>query len=700
MSDTERLLGGPKPRRGQGSGGTSVTTMLIMGALGTVAVAFFIAFVVVIPKTQNCGSQVISVDDTCVDWAIAGAGTAGLAAARHLAQSEGSPSVLVVESGADLYNVDDRIRKTKTVLDVLGYPYQYPGELHWQYRMPEDPNTGNQENLVSQGRTVGGSSSINNGVVVKGTKEYWTQSVSAYVNNAAAWTGDNVYDRMKAFENFTNFGLWTPDASHGDGTLPTQTWKATIRPTQPSADNTYVANLFGTALGIPVVDDYNAADANLCAFKYLALQQNPDTADFDRTSSQTAFLFESTYPNNNLELRVNSTVESLIFDDGATPPRAVGFRYYDTAQQKVRNVYTRKGVFMNMQLNNAPMLQRAGIGPAALLAAKGIKPRLVNENVGRNWKVHTAVWFLTFLSPNVTGTTTETPNTGFPTNGAGEGFFVDDDSVAGTPNRRSYEAIALNFPGAFVIEIFHLRPKASGVINIVNQNPQFPAIYDGRVFSEADDLLSTRTLLRRIITNVEAADPNVICVSIDPITLASDSLLDEWIKTTMNRGQYHNGATTRMGTSVANSVVGGDCRVHGIDGLFVGDLSILPELPDGNTATPAVLVGDTCARFALGELDLTPAVRRNPVSVHRSSPKHYTGRGKRTRVARMTDEEMHATLTQFMDTVHNTLPKEMASDIVKPIINNNVIWSQLTGTTTTGIPTAPPIPVNPSARRV
>ena len=205
-SDATPLLASQKSR---GFSNTTTGLIIAVSVVGAVCILGWVLFGVFIPKVQDCGGLSISAEDTCVDWVIGGGGTSGLSAARRLASADGYPSVVVLEAGADLYATDDNIRLTRDVLTVLSYKDKYPEQYHFSWLMPLDPNTANQVNELLQGKVLGGGSSVNNGVTVKGTYGYWNNSVSAAVNHADAWSGPRVYERYKELENFTNWNLFT-----------------------------------------------------------------------------------------------------------------------------------------------------------------------------------------------------------------------------------------------------------------------------------------------------------------------------------------------------------------------------------------------------------------------------------------------------------------------------------------------------------
>jgi choline dehydrogenase len=583
--------------------------MALLIFLGVLAALGMLGYLVHRETTEecmkDCGSVSIPCSTDCVDFIIVGAGAAGCAAARRLSD-DGTYSVLVLEAGEDNYD-DAAINDPDNALFEL--TANYFTKYFWQMETIPQTSVGDRIFKYTNGRILGGGTSVNGLQVTRGTAAYWDE-IDDMLGNPGTYSAANMFLTFKDLENFSSSGHWFPGPTRGDGTLTSQTWAVVARPVNESDDSAYLISTMSAGYGIPEIDDYNDPDTPLGPFRYWQLQERwDDTPDFRRETSQKAFLGPTvmdplTYlgvGTRQLRVRVRSQVLGLIWDpsDGT---HCVGARYVDNNNPDnqvgtVRAAYARHTVIMSANLFDAMYLQLEGIGPAATLAAAGVAPRVINERVGRNCTNHVGVGFV-FLAPNVTGDNPDTlPGDLYP----GGGAFTEDPSQFGTPGRRGMQHIFLTLPGIFIDFMIQTTPLSQGTLDIYDKDVLKPPRVDMGYFTNPDDLEIMRDSARQFYANMNGEDPSIVSAQLNLTEWADNTTLNEFILENMAFAHHWSGSC-RMATSSEEGVVDVRNRVYGTTGLRVCDTSIFPKIVDNNLGTPATAIGDICARLLLEDV--------------------------------------------------------------------------------------------------
>lgn len=586
------------------------------------AVLAVVVLAIVLPLTlrcttagQMCGGVPIRADQLCVDFIIAGGGTAGSAAIKRLTEDR-TQQVLVVEAGQDIIN-DPNIFLSQNLLETLNVPMDYPYAYNFARLLEDQATTGFRQENTLAGRGLGGSALINTLVAITASSDYW-DAVDAFVGSPGTFTGDAIYATNAQLEWLETYGHYAAGPDRGTAESATNQYKLASKPVvdDPTDDSHFVANLISTAYGIPNgagTQSYNNKDISLQANPFLETLEDFNTTLFNRWGPRRAFLNppvmdQTTFTGldgRQLQVLLNSTVTRLLFDP-SNPTRCIGVRYTNVEGQSVE-AFARKSVIVSMYWQSPVLLQQSGIGPATVLQEANIVPRVINENVGRQWRYHPHFEFA-FYSPNVTGAAVDPPNTG---SFQGSSIaFVNDTSPVGIAGRRAYEYISVTFPEIIAFNVWQLEPLSEGTITTNTATPTQPARMLSNQFTDSDDLLSMREFIRRMVTVFTATDPLLLFLSIDPVTLADDGLLDEWIFDNAVLSTYHHFGMNAMCTSDATGVVDSRFRVFGTTGLRVCDLSVLPIPADGNPSSPAYILGDICGRMTLEDFGSTISARK------------------------------------------------------------------------------------------
>lgn len=552
------------------------------------------------PGTFQCGAATGQDGDLCVDDIIVGGGTAGLAAARRLTDDP-TRRVLVLEAGPDYGNTEATNRVGDLFGTVGGLVYQTPYKYHNIYMGAAEPGLLNTNPNHINGRLLGGSSQINFLLQMRGTQDM-LDAFDADVGSPGTFTGAAMYQTFEDLE-YLGPNQYTNLDTRGNGGTAAQTWKIWPLPqgTNDGSDSWQLTSLFSNSLGLTTytTESYNQPGNNIGVFPYIEVLAdfNSSVSDPWRWSSRRAFMNAAVMDQTThkgvaprqLDVLLNSTVTRLL-TQGTT---VVGVEFRDSAG-RLRKAFVTHEVILSAYLNSAAILQRSGIGPAAVLASAGITPVLINENVGQNLQVQGILQLPSFWA-NMTGTGIGVGQTPSITTS----MTIDTTGVP-TPSNRAFLNFAFGFygvPQVAVLAIAQNFPVSKGYIKVNSPDPfMSPQIYTG-LLSNSSDVISYREDLRALIQDITAYDPSFLPLTLDNATLYDNTAMDAFIRANMEV-QYHYYDMTKMGTSAATSVVDARFRVHGMTGLRVCDNGVIP-LTDGNPSLPVSAIGDICGRLIL-----------------------------------------------------------------------------------------------------
>jgi choline dehydrogenase len=535
------------------------------------------------------------------DYVIVGAGAAGSLLANRLT-ADGSVSVCVLEAGPSDNHPYIHI---PAGFIKIGYNPRYT----WQFKTEPSEGTAGRQISVTQGRTLGGSSSINGFNYTRGLPldyDTWAQ------RGNIGWSYAEVLSYFKRTER--RIGPADQRYRGCEGLLPItdSDWS------HPLCD----AFIDGAvAMGIPRNPDYNAEKQAGVGYYQRWIQHGR------RISSARAFL-QPAMKRSNLEVRTNAHAVAVVFEG----KRAIGVRYSRGPGHPVENVTAQKEVILCSGAANTPkLLQISGIGPRALLDQLGVSVVHDLPGVGENCQDH----YMVRSSVRVKGVET--------LNSTARGFRLLGEIAKWTFGKPSLLAISpsvaygfwqsretlpdtdLQFcfsPGSFASGIagkldsfpgmtlgfYQLRPYSVGFVRAQSTDPFQDPIIQPNYLSDARDrqvVIDGVRLSRRLLHTPQL---KVYCDRDEapPESATSDSDLLDFAR---NNGgtSYHLTGTCRMGPSTAaDSVVDSELKVIGVLGLRVVDASIMPTIPSGNTGAATMMIAEKAADMILGRSPLTP----------------------------------------------------------------------------------------------
>lgn len=522
------------------------------------------------------------------DFIIVGSGSAGCVLAERLSVS-GKYSVLVLEAGG----TDMRF----FVQMPLGYGKTFFNKaVNWMYKTEPDQGLAGNADFWPRGKVMGGSSSINAMVWIRGAPEDYHEWESQG-NKGWGWA-----DMLPIFKSLEDYAGGANE------------WRATGGPIHISRIDTEIHALTKKYIeatkqtGLPFNDDFNAATQEGVGLYQL------NTKGGRRMSASRAFL-RPAMRRKNVTVETGAHATRILFED----KRAVGIEYIQGGVTK--SVRANKEVIISGGSINSPqLLQLSGIGPASLLQRLSIPIIHANENVGQHLQDHQGINY-TFRAKVPTLNQVLRPWWGKMAIGLqylllrkgplsislnqGGGFFRTSAKFQ-RPNMQLYFQVmstVIPKPGerplltpdpwpGFSIGLSNCRTSSRGYIEIKSRNPfDHPRIV-ANAFSHPDDVsemldavkfvrhIASQSAMRDVIEDELLPGPNV---------QSDDELINDFRK--RSGTVYHPVSTCRMGPEAINSVVDCRLRVHGVQGLRVIDASVFPTLITGNTNAPAIAVG-------------------------------------------------------------------------------------------------------------
>ena len=534
---------------------------------------------------------------TEVDYVIVGAGSAGCVIANRLSKSAATQVLLLEAGGSD---------RSPWIQIPVGYGRSFTNPaVNWMYDADPDPGLDNRRIFWPRGKVLGGSSSINAMVYVRGQPQDFDDWAAA---GNPGWSWRDVLPYFKLLEDHE----WGASESHGaGGPVHIKDIAGEVHPLCA----TFIAAC--GAIGIPHVRDFNEPGAEGAGTWHMTIR------DGRRVSSASAYL-RPVLSRRNLEVRTHAQATRVLFEGRRAS--AVEF----IAGGKRQLVRARREVILSAGAVNSPqLLQLSGIGNGELLQSLGIAPVLHAPAVGLHLQDHVALSYyyrsrvptlndeLYPLSGKVRAALHylfgRRGPLGMSVNQAGA--FVRSRPGLARPNLQLYfNPLSYTATGgarrrllnpdpysAFLMSFNSCRPTSRGSVTIRSTDPfQAPSIQPNTL-STAEDLADVddgARLLRRI-----AAAAPLAAIIESEIAPGGDCRSDQALLADFRARActvYHAAGTCAMGPDPAHAVVDARLKVHGIEGLRVADASIFPALTSGNTNAPSMMVGEKAAALILG----------------------------------------------------------------------------------------------------
>ncbi|MEI8713913.1 MULTISPECIES: GMC family oxidoreductase N-terminal domain-containing protein [unclassified Mesorhizobium] len=530
------------------------------------------------------------------DFIIVGSGSAGSVLAEKLSAS-GRFSVLVLEAGGS----DRRFY----VQMPLGYGKTFfDPDVNWNYKAEPDPGLAGNADHWPRGKLLGGSSSINAMVWIRGAREDFDAWAAA---GNPGWGYDDLLPAFKALEdNQAGADQWRGVG----GPLHVTDCSGAVHP----LTKRYLAA--GQQAGLPFNPDFNGAAQEGVGVYQIS------TRNGRRMSAARAFL-RPAMKRANVRVEMKALATRVLFEG----KRAVGVEYQQNGETKSARA-GREVILSGGSVNSPQLLQLSGVGPSALLKGLGIRMVHANENVGAHLQDHVGINY-TFKGKLPTLNQTLRPWWGkllvgmqyiltrsgplsLSMNNAG-GFFRTDPAAT-RPNMQLYfQAFSTVIPKSgerpiltpdpwpgFSIGLSNCRPSSRGEIMIRSANPrEYPRITANAYSTNADveEMLAAVKFVRKIASMPAMAEIIEEEVLPGPSITSDADLIQDFRK--RSGTVYHPVSTCRMGPDPARAVVDPRLKVHGIDGLRVIDASIFPDNITGNTNAASIMTGWKGAELVL-----------------------------------------------------------------------------------------------------
>ena len=528
--------------------------------------------------------------DNNFDYIIVGAGSAGCAVANRLSENPKN-KVLLIEAGRASHPVS---RLPASFALLIDNPL-----ANWRYRSEPEESTANREIPIPRGKLLGGSSSINGLVYVRGNKldyDTWAQMGNT------GWSYDNVLPFFKKMENYQGE---VTDIRGSDGPL---------KVSEVSDRNPIYDGLFKAAEenNIPLNKDYNGEEQEGIGYTQTTIFRG------ERMSAEVAYL-RPIKSRKNLTIVTNSLVTRLLFEE----KKCVGLEVKQK-NKSIRYLTTKEIILCGGAINSPQILELSGIGNRDILEEKGISVIHELKGVGENLRDHIApriVYKITkpgiAYNDKARGLNLlkqianyEFKRDGFLTLPSAPvvGFFKTRKELA-APDIQvhfiPYKVVLENGKRKLGVEpgitctVNQNLPESRGSIHIKSKNPEEPPAIKFNFLSNSLDretLVSGVKLIRKIMNSETMQE---FCgEEVQPgKNLDTDEDILNFIKEKAET-VYHPSGTCKMGFD-QEAVVDKSLKVHGIKGLRIADASIMPTLVSGNTNAVCMMIGERCADFIL-----------------------------------------------------------------------------------------------------
>ena len=528
------------------------------------------------------------------DYIIVGAGSAGCVLANRLSE-DSSNKVLLLETGGSDKSI---FIKMPTALSIPMNTDKYA----WQFHTQPEPYLDNREMHCPRGKVLGGSSSINGMVYVRGhAKDFdeWQQ------HGANGWDYQSC---LPYFQKAESFYLGENTYRGGKGPLGVNNGNEMQNPLY----TTFIKA--GVEAGYASTDDYNASQQEGFGPMHMTVKNGV------RSSASREYL-DPVKSRSNLTVITGALAQKVILDGKKT----TGIEY--KVNGNVQTAHAAKEVVLSAGPIGSPhILQLSGIGDKDILEKAGVEVSHHLPGVGQNLQDHLEFYFqykckqpitlngkLGLISKGLIGAKWLFTRKGLGATNHFEScaFIRSKPGVEWPDIQYHFLPAAMRYDGrsafaghGFQVHVGHNKPKSRGSVTIQSANPEQPPQILFNYLQHKDDIEGFRACVRLTRDIIEqSAFDDYRDEEIQPGKhIQTDEEIDAFVRQAVESA-YHPSCSCKMGEDDM-AVVNSNTQVHGIEGLRVVDSSIFPTVPNGNLNAPTIMVAEKAADLILGKSPL------------------------------------------------------------------------------------------------
>ena len=538
------------------------------------------------------------------DYIIVGAGSAGCVLANRLSENP-NHKVLLLETGGSDKSI---FIKMPTALSIPMNTDKYA----WQFNTEKEPYLNNREMHCPRGKVLGGSSSINGMVYVRGHAKDFDEWEA---HGAEGW---NYQACLPYFQKAETWYKGNDAYRGGNGELGVNNGNEMKNPL-------YTAFIkAGEQAGYDITSDYNGKQQEGFGPMHMTVK------DGVRSSASREYL-DPVKSRKNLTIVTGALVTKVVLEDKV----AKGVEY--VVNGKTETAATSNEVILSAGSIGSPhILQLSGIGDKDILKKAGIEVKHHLPGVGQNLQDHLEFYFqykckqpitlnrkLGLISKGLIGARWLFTRSGLgATNHFESCAFIRSKADVEWPDiQYHFLPAAIRYDGksafdgdGFQVHVGHNKPKSRGSVTLQSANPTVPPKILFNYLQHPDDIEGFRAcvrLTREIIA--QSAFDDFRDGEIQPGEhIQTDEEIDAFVREAVESA-YHPSCSCKMGEDEM-AVVDSQTNVHGIEGLRVVDSSIFPTIPNGNLNAPTIMVAEKAADMILGKPALPP--QNVPVDIH------------------------------------------------------------------------------------